>query len=185
MGCLASDGHVVRVQDCGAHTGGEGFMLTDDGQLESVSDGLCISLANGDAAGGGHLVMEDCEEAAEAGDGRSNFELTSSGQVRLIYTANSCLTASQMGVRVEDCGAGDVPVKTKFYPTPVSETRFPKDLGSLLGAVTARLSSFKKLQEPNGGYSALGVDMGLINGLISESAWALDTVTAGLSSHVA
>merc|ERR1711957_749019 len=95
---------------------------------------------------GGLLTLQDCTAAAEAGDGRSNFELTAASQLKFKYMGNSCVVASRDGLRVEDCSAaeeGGGAAQDKFFLAAVPEfdpTRAAaaSDVAALLQAAAAR-----------------------------------------------
>lgn len=77
----------------------EVFVLDSKGQISDPTGSRCIVVANGDALGGGRLVLQDCDAAAQASDGRSNWELTSAGQLKLARMGRYCLgsTGSWIG----------------------------------------------------------------------------------------
>ena len=68
-----------------AGDGREVFAMTEAGQLAVVGagSGLCAILAGNSAAGGGEIELDDCEAAAETGDGRSFWAQAPNGQLTL------------------------------------------------------------------------------------------------------
>lgn len=148
--CLVSEGSGVSVEEClgavAAGTGKDIFWFNKASQLESVADGKCISLANGDAAGGGKLVLQDCLTAEEAGDGRSNFELTPGGQLRFTRLANYCLVAGPAGARVQACSAAEETAAAQDVFFQASVPSFDGRAASLLRGSAAVLSAASKRQ---------------------------------------
>ena len=148
--CLVSQGGSLSVNDClgaiAAGTGKEIFQFNEASQLESVVGGKCVSLASGDAVGGGRFVMQDCAAAEEAGDGRSNFELTPAGQLRLSHMANYCVVADLAGTRAQDCGAAekDGTAQGVFFQAPVPD--FDGRSVSLAQGISEVLSAAVKRQ---------------------------------------
>lgn len=60
-------------------------------------------------SGGGNLVSEACNASPEAGDGRSVFSMTPSGQVKMPRMGNFCLTIAGDGaVEVDAAPSADV-----------------------------------------------------------------------------
>lgn len=120
--CLLASGATVDAAPClesiARGTGGEVFRFNDESQLVSMATLTCVVVANGDVSTGGKLAMQDCRDAAEAGDGRSNFELTSEGQLRFRSMGNYCVSASTAGAAVRDCAAAGV---EGFAPAAVAE----------------------------------------------------------------
>lgn len=59
--------------------------MTEAGQLAvgGTGSGLCAILAGNSASGGGEIELDDCEAAAETGDGRSFWALSPSGQLTM------------------------------------------------------------------------------------------------------
>ena len=149
--CLVSDAEGVRLQSClvaiAGGAGGEAFVLNERSQLVSMSDGRCVSLARGDAAGGGKVVAQDCAGAAMANDGRSEFELAPGGQLRFKFMGGFCLAGSVDGAYASPCGAeaGGAGAPA-FFPAAVgaldaSGATLAKDAAALLNAAAARQTS--------------------------------------------
>lgn len=72
----------------------EVFVLDSQGQISDVAGTRCIAVADGDALGGGRLTQQNCEAAALANDGRSNWEATPTGQLKLAQMGGYCLGSS-------------------------------------------------------------------------------------------
>jgi hypothetical protein len=144
--CLLAEGPTVGAAPClesiARGTGAEVFRFNDDAQLVSSVTKTCVVLANGDVSTGGKLAMQDCADAAEAGDGRSNFELTSEGQLRFKSMGNYCVSASAAGAAVRDCAAAG---GESFAPAAVAEldpaaAAQARDAAALLLAAARRQS---------------------------------------------
>jgi len=149
--CLVATATSVWSESClrsiAAGAGEEVFLWNEASQIVSATTGQCVSLANGDTARGGKVVLQDCGEASEAGDGRSNFELTASGQLKFKHMGNYCLVVSQEGGRVLDCSAAEesAAAQDNFFPSAVSEFSSKAatdawDMAAVLNAAASRQS---------------------------------------------
>lgn len=147
--CLAATATGVALSDClgaiASGLGNEVFSWNEDSQLVASGGQSCLSLASGDAVGGGRLVLQDCAEAMEAGDGRSTFELTAQGQLKLTHMGNYCVVASPASARVEDCETASEAAEAadKFFPAAVAEfdaraAMAAQDTARLVQAAAAR-----------------------------------------------
>merc|ERR1712051_1120380 len=128
------------VQSClDSIAGGSGadvFTLNAGSQLVSMSTGRCVSLA-----GSGALLMQECEDAAYAGDSRSTFVLTPSSQLKFEALGDYCLSASASGASAASCTAAGAVIMTavpEFDPAPLA---LVEDAANLLRAATARQSA--------------------------------------------
>jgi hypothetical protein len=145
---MVSSGAVVAVVNClksvAAGDGGDVFKFNAESQLVYLHDGRCVVLANGDAAAGGSFVLQDCGDAAITNDGRSSFELTAGGQLKLKHLGNYCMKLSRSGVHVQNCGSGEeVPSASTVFLAAVSEVDVgiaaqAAEAAALLSAAAAR-----------------------------------------------
>merc|ERR1712187_368059 len=119
--CMVASGRTggIETQGClDAIASGEGrevFVLNANSQLESVVDGRCVALANGDVEAG-ILTLEDCGLATDAADGRAEFEFSADGQLRFLHMTNYCVALSPTGASVKDCSAADTAVLQAAVP---------------------------------------------------------------------
>jgi len=94
--CLIADASEINLAPCleaiATGTGKEVMQFDQDGQLVSMMDGSCLTLLNGDAAGGGVLAMQECGASASSGDGRTSFVVAPNGQLKLPRMGNYCVT---------------------------------------------------------------------------------------------
>jgi len=97
--CVIARGGEVGMRGClGAIASGIGqevFKLSQSSQLVSVASGECMSLE------GEGVRMQDCEQAADAGDQRSFFTVTPSLQLQA--SNGYCLSATATGISVAHC----------------------------------------------------------------------------------
>merc|ERR1712117_873885 len=97
--CLVADGTGLRALGCmdalASGSGAEVFNFNSVSQLVSAASGKCISIAKGG------LSMQDCEGAADAGDGRSTFVISASSRVQ--SRASYCLSTSAVGASAVPC----------------------------------------------------------------------------------
>merc|ERR1711879_222065 len=117
------------------------FSFTPAGQLVSASTGRCVAVSGA----GPSLALQGCVSALEANDGRSVFELTAAGQLKLSSMGNYCLQISGAGLAsVGDCGESAVaPADQKIFLAAVPEwdpvpAKLAEDAAALLKAATAR-----------------------------------------------
>ena len=150
--CFVADGSGVGVRSClGAIAGGSGaevFSLSHSSQLVSAITGECLALAKG------RLEMQDCEQAAEAGDGRSTFALTDSAHVQT--KTGYCLLATTAGASVAPCsdGGGSEVAMVSVPELDLTSAAHAKDAAALLRAAAARQSTL--LGELKTGLQACG-----------------------------
>jgi len=126
----------VDVEAIAGGTGTEVFNLSPTSQLVAAASGRCISVANGG------LILQDCEDAVDAGDGRSTFMLTPSAHVQ--SKTGYCLSASANGASAVPCstdrGSGvTMEAVPGFDPTATASL---KDAAAMLRAAAARQTSF-------------------------------------------
>merc|ERR1712154_659812 len=138
--CLVADGRTVGVLGCldaiASGSGAEVFAFNSASQLVSALSGLCVSVANGG------LSMQDCEEAIDAGDGRSTFLLSPSS--RLQSRTGYCLAASEGGASASPCSVVDQGDGVAMVAVPGLDlaTAAPaQDAAALLRAAAARQSN--------------------------------------------
>lgn len=155
-------------------SGEEVFSLNSKSQLVAVT-GECVSLVGGSSQ---KLVMQDCEGAAEAGDGRSNFVLSPSSQVKT--KDGYCIAASAAGASAAPCSAEEESTVTavavpEFDAGPAG---LVQDAAALLRAAVARQRTLLKELS-----ARLGACKGFIQGNSSRAqtaAWA--TMSKSLAS---
>ena len=147
--CVVSRSGSIGSEGClQAMAGGAGreiFTWSEESQIVSTVEGKCISLASGAAASGSPLTLQDCAAASEAGDGRSNFEVTAAGQLKFKHMENYCVVALRDGLRMQDCSAAEegsvaqdkffFAAVAEFDPTPATAA---SDVATLLQAAAAR-----------------------------------------------
>merc|ERR1719384_1528700 len=96
---MIAHGGEVEMRGClgviASGMGQEVFKLSQSSQLVNVVSGKCLSLV------GEGVRLQDCEQAADAGDRRSFFTLTSSLQLQA--SNGYCLSAMATGVSVAHC----------------------------------------------------------------------------------
>merc|ERR1712228_1035983 len=130
---------------------------------------------------GGGLSMQDCEEAIDAGDGRSAFVLAPSSRVQ--SRAGYCLTASGAGASAAPCSVVDQGSGIAMVAVPgldVAAATPVKDAAALLGAAAARQSSL---------LGQLKSSLQSCHGLVANSTWSrqdtlLKAVSQGASSAI-
>ena len=138
--CLVSSDGVVAMAPClSAVAGGDGreIFQFSDGALMNAASKTCVTLANGDAVAG-KMVMAACPE--EVGDGRSVFELTSKGQLKL-GVGNFCVVATPAGVSVQDCAEAEAGAAGKFFQAGVPEFDPSAALGVKYGAAMLKAAA--------------------------------------------
>ena len=106
--CLVARAGRVQAEPCiqaiAAGEGEEVFSFNERSQLVAAQSRSCVVLEEGSAAPGrGSLLLSACAEAWEASDGRSTFELTPAGQLRLPEQGDVCVLASGHGVWAGTC----------------------------------------------------------------------------------
>lgn len=136
--CLVARGSALSADQCldaiASGSGAEVFGLNGRSQLVAAASGKCVSLASD----GQKLLMQDCDAAFEAGDGRSTLSLTPAAQLQFRSFGNYCLAASAAGASAVPCEEADSVVLTAvpdFDPTAVEQVR---DSAALLRAATTR-----------------------------------------------
>lgn len=143
--CLTASGSELSVETCldavASGDGQEVFMFQGN-QIVHVASHKCISLISGDA---NRVVLQDCNVAAKAEDGRSAWELTSNGQLKMPQAGNSCLILVGGNAIVRDCDeaaqAGDSADKYVLAAVPeldLSAAAGVKVGASLLAAAAER-----------------------------------------------
>jgi len=167
--CLVSEYGVVGVDRCldaiARGSAEDVFSLNDASQLVSASTGECVSSM------GKRIFMQDCEEAAEAGDDRSLFSLTPSSHLK---TKNGyCLSATTEGATAAPCSAeGENRVAMIAVPeVDLAPAARVKDVAALLLAAAERQR--KLLQQLKSGLQAC---KGLIQGNASDVHVATSTL---------
>ena len=132
--CAIARGSEVGMRGClGAIASGIGqevFKLSQSSQLLSVASGECISLE------GEGVRMQDCEQAADAGDRRSFFTLTSSLQLQA--SNGYCLSATATGVSVAHCSVPGSLIMAAAPELNLGHVAHLRDVSALLQAAEAR-----------------------------------------------
>lgn len=136
--CLVADGTGLKVLGCldalASGSGAEVFNVNPVSQLVSAASGQCISIANGG------LSMQDCEGAADAGDGRSTFVISASSRVQ--SRAGYCLSTSAVGASAVPCSVSHGGVRLIAVPeVDLAAAGRVRDAAALLRAAVARQSS--------------------------------------------
>ena len=175
--CLVADGEAVGVRGCldaiASGSGAEVFAFNSASQLVSAISGLCISVANGG------LSMQDCEEAVDAGDGRSTFLLAPSSRVQ--SRTGYCLAASGAGASAAPCSVVDQGSGVAMLAVPGLDlaTAAPiKDAAALLRAAATRQSSLLRQLK-----NSLQACHGLVaNSTLSRQDALLKAVSQGAAS---
>lgn len=150
--CLVAEGSKVGVHSClgaiAAGSGAEVFSLSHSSQLVSAITGECLALAKG------RLEMQDCEQAADAGDGRSTFALTDSAHIQT--KTGYCLLAATAGASLAPCadGEGNEVAMVSVPELDLTPAAQAKDAAALLRAAAARQSTL--LGELKRGLQACG-----------------------------
>jgi len=136
--CLIAHGSEVGMRGClGAVASGIGqevFKLSQSSQLVSVASGECVSLA------GEGVRMQDCEQAADAGDRRSFFTLTPSLQLQA--SNGYCLSATATRVSVAHCSAPGSFIMAAAPELNPGLAAHLLDVSTLLQAAEARQLAF-------------------------------------------
>merc|ERR1712113_447968 len=134
--CIVAAASEAKAQGCVAAivegSGAEVFSFSLSSQLVSKSTGECLVSIKG------VLKIQNCEQAADAEDGRSTFVLTPSSQVQ---TQNGdCVFMTEAGASTAPCSSGE---GNQVFLTPIREVdNGPagqlKDISALLRSATAR-----------------------------------------------
>ena len=137
--CLVLHGGILEGRNCleamARGSGEEIFTWNSKSQLVAVT-GECLSLVGG---GSRSLVLQDCEDAAEAGDGRSNFALSPSS--RLKNKQDDCVAFSASGAVALPC-ASETTLKVVAVPEfDSAPAALLRDTAGLLRAAEARQRS--------------------------------------------
>merc|ERR1719188_1705883 len=95
-GAIFDNGAEISIVPClGAIAAGDGrevFLLSEDGQLMNNVGEKCVTLADGDTAGGGKIVMQPCASSNDMGDGRSSWAFQPNAQLKMTQMGDFCLT---------------------------------------------------------------------------------------------
>jgi len=170
--CLVADGSGVAFRSClgaiAVGSGAEVFSLSHSSQLVSAITGECLALARG------RLEMQDCEQAAEAGDGRSTFALTDSAHVQT--KTGYCLLATTAGASVAPCsdGGGSEVAMVSVPELDLTAAAHVKDAAALLRAAAARQSTL--LGELKRGLQAC-------EGMLQQNTSRMQSETAALAAR--
>jgi len=128
--CIVTGTSGIQLESCleaiAAGDGREVLQFSKGGQIVNVATGTCLTLADGETAGGGALAMEPCSVSTESGDGRASFSLSPSGQLKMPHAGNYCVSFAGAGAAravVQDCveAEDNTDARDKFFMVGVPE----------------------------------------------------------------
>lgn len=101
--CVAAQGGGLVTAPClDAFARGDGRELFkfEGTHIMHIASKECVTLANGDSVDGGKLGLSSC---ADASDGRSSFEVTPDGQLKMTHMGSLCAQVTSARAWVQDC----------------------------------------------------------------------------------
>jgi len=116
--------------------GRELFQFEGDHIMHIASE-ECVTLENGDSVDGGKLGLATC---ADASDGRSSFEITTDGQLKMKHMGGLCAQVTTARAWVQDCSEGG----DKYSMVAVPE--FDPSAAAIAASAAALLNSAARRQ---------------------------------------